>query len=321
MKLLSSKGFVTAVCLIVVGLIGFAAAMSLKNWDFSALDSSKFETNVYDINEQVRDIVIISDTDKITFVPTDDGSCRVELFEREKLKHIVSSEASSLRIELEDTRKWYDYIGLFQFKTPRITVYLPRGEYASLSIKTSTGDVSLPAGFSFESADISLSTGDVFCGASCAGTMSIKASTGDIDVNSMSAGELSLRVSTGRVYVTQVRCAGDLSVKVSTGKAALANVTCQNFNSSGSTGDITLKDVIASGAMNIQRSTGDVTFEKCDAAELTIKTDTGDVTGSLLSEKVFIAKSDTGSVRVPETTSGGKCKVTTDTGKIKLVIV
>ncbi|MBR6498752.1 MAG: DUF4097 family beta strand repeat protein, partial [Clostridia bacterium] len=83
----------------------------------------------------------------------------------------------------------------------------------------------------------------------------------------------------------------------------------------------TLKDVIASGAMNIQRSTGDVTFEKCDAAELTIKTDTGDVTGSLLSEKVFIAKSDTGSVKVPETTSGGKCKVTTDTGKIKLVIV
>ena len=320
MKMITSKVFLAAICLIVVGIIVFAVAMSILGWDFSALDSSKFETNVYDINSQVHDIVIVSGTDKITFVPTDDGSCRVELFEREKLKHRVSSENSELRIELEDTRKWYDHIGLFQFKSPRITVYLPRGEYASLSVNSCTGDVSLPAGFSFESADISLSTGDVFCGASCAGTLNINTSTGDIDVNSMNAGDLSLKVSTGRVYVTKVSCSGNLSVKVSTGKAALTDVTCGDFTSSGSTGDVTLKNVIASGAMNIERSAGDVTFEKCDSAELVVKTDTGDVTGSLLSEKVFIAKSDTGSVKVPETTGGGKCKVTTDTGKIKLTV-
>lgn len=320
MKMITSKALLAAVCLIVIGLIVFAVAISILGWDFSALDSSRFETNVYDINGQVRDILLVSDTDKVTFVPTDDGSCRVELYEREKLKHRVTQEAAELKIELEDTRKWYDHIGLFQFKTPRITVYLPRGEYASLSIRTSTGDVSLPAGLSFESADISLSTGDIFCGASCTGTLNIKTSTGDIDVNSMSAGELSLKVSTGRVFVTQVSCPGNISVKVSTGKAALTNVSCANFASSGSTGDITLTNVVASGEMNIQRSTGDVKFEKCDAAELMVKTDTGDVTGSLLSEKVFIAKSGTGSVKVPETAGGGKCRVTTDTGKIRLTV-
>ena len=39
-----------------------------------------------------------------------------------------------------------------------------------------------------------------------------------------------------------------------------------------------------------------------------------------LTEKIFIAKTDTGEIKVPETTSGGKCKITTDTGDIKIEI-
>ena len=57
-------------------------------------------------------------------------------------------------------------------------------------------------------------------------------------------------------------------------------------------------------------------FDRCDAAELSITTDTGDVKGTLLSDKVFIARTDTGRVHVPETTNGGKCKITTSTGDI-----
>ena len=73
--------------------------------------------------------------------------------------------------------------------------------------------------------------------------------------------------------------------------------------------------------MRFLRSTGDVEFERCDAAELQIETDTGSVTGSLRSEKVFIAQSDSGRVKVPETASGGICRITTDTGRISIEIV
>ena len=100
MKMITSKVLLAAVCLIVVGLIIFAVAMSILGWDFSALDSSRFETSVYDINGPVQDILIVSDTDRITFVATDDGTARVELFEREKLKHRVSNEAGALKVEL-----------------------------------------------------------------------------------------------------------------------------------------------------------------------------------------------------------------------------
>ena len=56
------------------------------------------------------------------------------------------------------------------------------------------------------------------------------------------------------------------------------------------------------------------------AAELYVRTTTGDVTGALLSEKVFITGTNTGSVAVPETTTGGVCEIRTNTGSIRIGI-
>jgi DUF4097 and DUF4098 domain-containing protein YvlB len=97
-------------------------------------------------------------------------------------------------------------------------------------------------------------------------------------------------------------------------------VECRNLKSDGATGDLSLDNVIAAEVFRIERSTGDVDFEGCDAAEITVTTDTGHIRGSLLSDKVFIAETDTGRVDVPHTTTGGKCQLTTDTGNIKISI-
>ncbi|MBR2023360.1 MAG: hypothetical protein IJ996_02435, partial [Clostridia bacterium] len=70
----------------------------------------------------------------------------------------------------------------------------------------------------------------------------------------------------------------------------------------------------------IERDTGGVQFTFCDAEEITVETDTGSVKGSLLSDKVFIAHSDTGRVIVPTTQTGGRCEINTDTGSIIIEI-
>ena len=82
-----------------------------------------------------------------------------------------------------------------------------------------------------------------------------------------------------------------------------------------------MKNVVASEGFIIERGTGDVSFDSCDAAEIFVETSTGDVKGNLLSDKVFIAKSDTGKVNVPKTVLGGRCEIKTDTGNITLSIV
>ncbi len=72
--------------------------------------------------------------------------------------------------------------------------------------------------------------------------------------------------------------------------------------------------------MSIQRNTGSVKFNKSDAGEIKVVTTTGDVKGTLLTDKVFIVNTNTGKKEVPNTITGGRCEITTDTGDIKISI-
>ena len=308
-----------AACLGVLGMIIFAAAMSAYDWDFTKLSTVKYETNSYALSEAFCDISINTDTADIVFAPSDTDKCKVVCYEPENAKHTVGVREGSLTINIADERKWYEYIGI-TMGTPKVTVYLPAGEYASLLIKESTGDVEIPNDFQFKSVDVLTSTGDVKNYASASEIIKIKTSTGDIYVENISAGGMDLSVSTGKVTASNVVCGGDVKISVNTGKTSLTDVACKAVISSGDTGAITLKNVVAEESLVIDRDTGDVKFEDCDGAEIYVETDTGDVTGSFLSDKVFIAESDTGRVDVPRTTYGGKCEISTDTGDIKIKI-
>ena len=316
---LFKAGLITAASLVTIGVILFAAVMTAYHWDFSLLSTDRFETNTYEISEEFSDIKLNTETADILFAVSSDNMCRVVCCEEENMKHSVSVQDGTLTVSFVDDRTWYEHIG-FSFLSPKVTVYLPKAEYASLVIKGSTGDITLQKDFTFGSMDLSLSTGHVNILASSFGLMRIETSTGDIRLQDLSAGELDLTVSTGHVDAQSVFCEDNVGICVSTGDTRLTDISCNSINSNGGTGSITLKNVITEKMISIERSTGDVRLEGCDAYELEINTDTGNVTGSLLSSKVFIAHSDTGDIDVPETTSGGKCKITTDTGNIRITI-
>ncbi len=272
---------IVATSLSVVGCIIFAGVMTVLKWDFLKLDTSKFETNTHEIAEEFDNISIKTDTADIDFVLTENGECKVVCFERSKVKHSVTVEDGVLTVSVVDERKWYDYIKVFSFKTPKITVYLPKAQYGALDIKNSTGDIEIPKDFGFQSVGVSSSTGNVNVFASTTDALKINLSTGNIRVENLSAGKLQIAVSTG---------------------------------------DVLLKNVIVNGTLSLKTSTGDIKLALCDAEELFMETDTGDVEGSLLSEKVFITKTDTGDVDVPKTVTGGRCEITTDTGDIEITV-
>ena len=269
-----------AASLVLLGIIIFTAIMTVNHWDFIKLSTEEFETRTYEFNEDFNSILISTDTAEIVFLPSENDKCRVVCYEPDSGRHDVTVKDGKLSITWMVRKKWYEHIGI-TVGSPKITVYLPHNEYVSLSIKESTGDVSILNNFKFDSIDIAVSTGD-------------------INIENLTAGSIGIKVSTGDTFLT--------------------NVTCESLASTGSTGDITMSGVIASGKFSIERSTGDVKFDKCDASEIYVKTDTGDVGGSLLSEKIFFPESDTGKIDVPKTTSGGKCEITTDTGDIKIRI-
>ena len=310
---------IIAITLILIGTAVIGGVMTVLQWDFKGLSTNKYVTNEYKVDEAYSNISVVTDTADVVLVPAEDGRTAVVCGERENAAHTVTVKDGTLTVELNDTRKWYDYIGI-NFSSPKVTVYLPTGEYGALSVQLSTGNVTVPDDFKFESVDIAASTGDVKHAASATGLVSIKTSTGHIRVEGVSAGALDLTASTGRVTASGVSCEGNMTLKVSTGKAYLSDVTCHDFTSSGNTGDILMRNTIAAGKISVERSTGDVELEGCDAAELWIKTSTGEVEGTLLSEKIFIVHTSTGDVEVPKGTGGGTCEVTTSTGDIEFEI-
>ena len=200
------------------------------------------------------------------------------------------------------------------------TVYLPAGAYETLTVRGNTGDVAVAKEFSFTDIDVEVSTGTVKNYASATGDIRIKTSTGHILTENVTAASMSFSVTTGKVRVTSVTCTGDVSVTVDTGDAELSHVVCKNLYSVGDTGDLDLQDVVALEKFSFERDTGDIEFERCDAADIFIKTSTGDVEGSLLSGKLFNAKSNTGKEEVPPPTAGGKCEIVTSTGDIEIEV-
>jgi DUF4097 and DUF4098 domain-containing protein YvlB len=306
--------FIIASTLIVFGGLMFTLSSCASGWSFGGKREQKINT----VTEDFHGIVIESDTADISILPSEDGSCKVVAYDIKKINYSVNVEDGILKIKLEDTRKWFEKI--FNMGSGSLTVYLPESEYASLSISEDTGAIKVSDSFTFGKIDIDLSTGDTEIYADVTDALKISGSTGDIKVEDITCGSLSVAVSTGDVNLSGINCSGDVSVEVSTGDSKLSNVTCINFNADGDTGDLRMTNVIATGKFDIERETGDVKFNRCDASEIYVKTDTGDVTGTLLSEKIFITKTDTGNIRVPESFSGGKCKIETDTGDIKISI-
>ena len=311
----------TAGLLTIIGCIIFLGVMNMLKWDFSGLSTVRYETNEHEISEKFEDIYVLTDTADIKFIPSESDKVTVVCHEEANAKHRVEVKNGTLKIELADTRKWYDHIRIsITFDSPKITVYLPAGEYGALAVKGSTGRANIAKDFAFESIDVTLATGEIKNYASATGAIKLKTSTGSILTQSISASSLSMNTSTGAISAENVTCTGDVTVKVSTGRLNAENVSAKSFSSTGSTGSATLKSVIASESFSVKRSTGSIKLDGCDAASLYLATDTGTITGILLSEKNFIATSDTGDVDVPDTRTGGRCELTTDTGDIRISI-
>lgn len=184
-------------------------------------------------------------------------------------------------LTITEKRDYHWYEVVFDITKPTVKVYLSEDSLEKLTVVVDTGDVKLDDGFTF-------------------GDVNIETDTGNI-----------------KVYNSKF---DDLAFKTETGDIKLYNVTANNLKTKLDTGDLLLSNTIVLNDFNHDSETGDVKFKSFDAKNMYIITDTGDVEGTILSDKIFIVRTDTGDIDVPETVTGGVCKITTDTGDIKIEV-
>lgn len=329
------KALIIALVLIVVGAAVVLAVFAATGFDFAKLSVVKYEERNYTVTEGFTKIRVESDVTDIILKPSADGAVRVNCYEAERVKYTVSVSDGELVIKETDERKWYDHIELFS-RDRDITVYLPVTEYESLVVNVDTGDVQVPSEFSFGTVGITTDTGDVDFFAyvlgnvrietdtgdveydGTAGALEISTNTGDVDCDASTGGPIKITTDTGDVTCSAT--ASSLEIETDTGDVALKNTESGSVKVFVDTGEVKLSRVKASGKMEITTSTGDVLFEMSDAQTISVATDTGDVTGTLLTDKIFRASSNTGRVRVPNTLSGGLCEIEVNTGDISIEI-
>ena len=235
-------------------------------------------TSTYVIEQEYSDIKITGDTFDINIYLSDSNENKVVYTENKKVT--VKSEVVEgvLMITQIDERKFYDK--LFDWNYIKVSLYLNKATLNSLNIKSNTSDININNKFSFSNVKINNSTGDI---------------------------------SVKDIIVTDT-----LDIKNSTGNIKIRDVNCNRLNIKTSTGDTYLTNSIAISEFSLVSTTGDVNLDGFDSNSIDIIVSTGDIRGTLLTSKIFIVKSKTGNVNVPESLTGGKCKIETSTGNINI---
>ena len=311
------KWMFAAAILFAAGVLLCVISFALLGFDFDKLSTVKYVTNTYEVLENFHKITINADTEEISFVLSEDENCRVICLEEENDPHKVIVNDDNMIIERKNRNGKHFNMGI-TLESPTITVYLPSEFYEELTVISDTGDVSIPAEFSFGKISITLDSGDVTCGSSVKNDIYIKTDTGNIAVTDLSASDLELATDTGGIEASGIVLSGDMIIGNGTGITVLNNISCKNLASNGDTGNLRLTNVIAAGEFQIERDTGDVEFNGCDASAIFVRTKTGNVSGTLLNDMAFITQTDTGNVDVPKTITGGRCEISTDTGDIHI---
>lgn len=289
-----------AAILIVVGLLMMAVIFQVNWWDMNKLSTVSYETNSYELSENIDSIYVRSDRADVVFYRSADENTYVVCHEESNCKHSVEVENGVLKVELIGERGILDKIEIVADE-PGISIYLPEKAYKSAAISCATGDIKMQSSFSFTDVDINLTTGDVA-------------------LSGLSAGEITLSLTTGDVNLSDISCEGDMDMSVTSGETTLRRVKCANFTSLGNTGDVEMVSVLADKTMQVKRTSGDIQLEDCDGADIYLQTTTGDVEGSLRSAKIFNAQTTSGDIDLPRSSFGGSCEIKSTTGDIEIEI-
>lgn len=322
---------IASIFFISLGIVSFT--LFLFTIDFNFRNLSGTNHSEYVIDDDVSAIEIRTATAEINLISSNVEQSKITFDDNDRERFYYEVVDGVLKIGYQDNTRWYQ---LFNWGNKYINVYLPEKTYESLTINNSTGDVTVN-GITFSGdVNIDVSTADIhLVNASCAnakidvstgdveinnltalGDLSIVASTGDTDIDNSTANNLKINGSSSSIEINGLIVNDTIDLSTTTGSNSLENVKATSAKINTTTGDVELENFILSGELIIDVSTGDVEISNTDCASAKIKTTTGYVKGSFLTDKIYYTSSTSGKVRVPHSSSGGICEISTTSGDI-----
>lgn len=308
--------FIIAALMVAFGLtLALCGAFAL-NFDFSLLETDPHTDRSVDIVDPFNSI---SANCGVKILPSESGADYAVFTEEKNITYTLSVENGVLTLTQIDQRAWQDYIGL-SITHPQATLYLTQTELTALTVQTHSENINVAEGFHFETAALETTSGNIDFHADVRGELHVQTTSGNLSIGNANAKTITAATTSGNLSISSICAAGSIDLSTSSGKTKLSGVACRRIESACSSGGMEFSALTATERLFVKTSSGSVRLNGCDAGELEIKTSSGSVVGTLLSEKVFIAKTSSGDISVPQTTSGGACKITTSSGDIKITL-
>lgn len=290
-----------AFLLVAVGGLMIAAAVVKGNFDLDNRKGLSDEMKTFEVTEAFSDIHVEDVESNIHLLPAADGECRVVCPEKldGSVYYTVTVSGGKLSIQRHDRRKWFQYIGI-SLKSQDVKIYLPEEAYGKLTAHSVSGSIRVEEGFTFENANLESTSGSIRMYSAVEKTLTAESTSGRVTIENASPEILTAKTGSGRIALSHIRSA-EISARSTSGK-------------------IELTDVIAEEKLYARSTSGGVALEGCDGGAIRLESTSGSVKGTLLSEKIFITDSASGSVRVPRSAAGGECEISTTSGSIEIEI-
>lgn len=272
---------IAAAVLILAGGVVSGTAYALSGFDITKFNSIQYSEKEYEFTADIEDIRIETVECDVQLMTSEDGKYHVKVYDSDDIYHKVSYENGVLEIIRYDDRKWWESMDIdFFSEEMAMTVALPQNEFEKIYAESVSGDIEIGSEFSFGSAEIETTSGDVDFSGEAQEKLEVSTVSGDITISG-----------------------------VNTKKAFIETTS----------GEVKLKSVIADKA-EITSVSGDITFDGCDGKEFNVDTTSGDVKGTLLSGKDFSTDTVSGDIDLPKAEENGSFNVATVSGDVKLEI-
>ena len=312
---------IVALCLFVSGVIICGGVLTMSDAFGSGFENKgnvSYAERTETITEKFVNVDVDAVSGSVELFPSSADECKVECSESEGFYFDIRTEGDTLKVKRVDTGKWFRF---FDFSKEYVKVYLPQGTYEDISLGTISGKVVVNDGLSCNNLWAKSNSGSVrVYSLNAAGTVKLYTTSGSVAGDTIKANELTASSASGKATIGNVEVAGAMEVGCTSGKIEVSNADCNSFNAKNNSGSITLSDVISATTLRAKNTSGKIEVLGCDGQNLDLSSVSGSIRGTILTDKVFVADSTSGRVRVSDTTQGGVCKAHTVSGSIDLEV-
>ena len=310
---------IIAALLLVFGAVLCFGGLTLTHFDLNRLNdpSSLPVTREQVVSEPFTDLEIDGLSCAVRLRPSADGSCHIRLTTDRPLTLTDSLQGNTLTVKVEEEHSVRIH---FPLRPDELLIELPQAQYGRLEIATASGEIEIPADFTFEKAKLDATSGSLSLMASVSGAAELHTSSGAIRIKNTQLGSLEAEAASGTITLENLTVKGNAELEATSGSIIMDGLTAQKLDAETTSGTIKAINVLLNEDMDLETASGSIRLSSCDAPRIELESSSGSISGTLRTGKLFSARSSSGSIRLPENSGSELCTVTTASGSIDLSV-